>query len=424
MSRLALLCLFLFTGYSLSAQKECVTTQYEDQLLKQYPALQHNINASRSFLSNPRLESVMGAGTPAGVAPVITIPVVVHVLYKDASQNISDEQIHSQIDVLNKAFQLLHADTNKIPARFRDLAANCRIEFCLAKVDPQGYATNGIVRRSTWVTMYGVDDRIKFTDQGGSDAWDSQRYLNIWVGNLAGGIVGYSSPIGGPANKDGIAILPVAFGTVGTARAPYHLGKTMVHEVGHWLGLRHIWGDALCGDDLVDDTPTQRSSNRGCPSGVKLSCATSGNGDMYMNYMDLTSDDCMLMFTHGQMNRMRAAFAPGGPRHGILSSQGCSGTPIPKPIGATVVAEPVVKVMDVYPNPVRSSLIIDISENAELLGSEVQIVNHWGQPVKTLRLSQLKTTIPVAHLAGGMYIIRLSGGNGGVGKYQEKFLKL
>jgi len=392
--------------------------------LKRFPAIQEHIEASNALLSNSRSTAIMGAGAPAGVVPVITIPIVVHILYKESHQNISDEQVLSQIEVLNKAFQFQLADTARIPAHFRNLAANCRIQFCLAKVDPNGYATSGIVRKSTWVTLYGMDDRIKFSNQGGDDAWDSRYYLNIWIGSLAGGIMGYASPIGGPADRDGIAIVPSAFGTKGNVVFPYNQGKTAVHEIGHWLGLRHIWGDTYCGDDLVDDTPTQRSANRGCPSGIKFSCGNTGNGDMYMNYMDLTNDDCMLMFTVGQMNRMRAAFAEGGPRHAMLSSQGCSGTPKPKPIEAPVATEPVVKLLNLYPNPTQSQLVIDITQHAELLGSEAQVVNHMGQPVKTFRLSQHKTTIDIRHLAGGIYVIRLHNNSEGIKQYQEKFLKL
>jgi hypothetical protein len=421
MSRLYFFCLLLITGTYSFAQKECNSAQYEEQLLKTLPAFKQNIASANSFLNNTRSEVLMGgAGGPAsGILPVITIPVVVHVLYKDAYQDFTDAQVKEQIDILNKAFQLQHADTAKIPARFRDLAANCRIEFCLAKVDPKGVATNGIIRKSTWVTMFGIDDRIKYSDKGGDDAWSTDKYLNIWVGNIAGGVAGYSSPLGGPADRDGVVIITTAFGTKNGP--PYNGGKTLVHEVGHWLGLRHIWGDAACGNDHVDDTPTQKTANRGCPSGIKLSCETSGNGDMYMNYMDLTNDDCMLMFTYGQMERMRAAFAPGGPRNGILSSNGCNGTPLPAPIAApAVVIEPVVKLMNLYPNPAQSMIVIDITENTELLGSDVQLLNQFGLPVKTVRLSQNKTTIHINNMPAGMYIIKLSGSK----KYQEKFLKL
>lgn len=419
MSRVALLCLFLFAGASLYAQKECSTTQYEEALLAKYPTLRQEISAANEALKSTAVTS--GAGAPTGILPVINIPVVVHVLYKEAAQNISDEQILSQIDALNKAFQLQHADTSKIPAYFRELAANCRITFCLAKVDPKGFATSGIVRKSTWVSMFGMDDRIKYSNQGGDDAWPADKYLNIWTGNLAGGLLGYSSVLGGPADRDGVVIRPNAFGTLGNVAAPFHQGKTAVHEIGHWLGLRHIWGDATCGDDLVDDTPQQRAATRGCPSGIKQSCGANATGDMYMNYMDLTDDQCMFMFTAGQMNRMRNAFAAGGPRAALLSSNGCSGTPLPQPIEAPVVEKPAVKLFTVYPNPVQHTLYIDVKENAELLGAEVKLLNQFGQPVQSVRIAQSRTAISVAHLARGVYFIKVDGGNY---KYQEKFLKL
>ena len=397
--------------------------QYQETLLQNRPSLSDRIASANNFLNNYRPEiSLSPAGSAPVSIPVITIPVVVHVLYNEASQNISDEQVLSQIDVLNKAFNLQHADTGRIPSYFKELAANCRIQFCLAKVDPKGHATNGIVRKSTWVSMYGFDDRIKFSDKGGDDAWDADRYFNIWVGNLAGGMVGYSSPVGAPKETDGIAVKPTAFGTKGTASAPYNLGKTVVHETGHWLGLRHIWGDATCGDDLVDDTPRQKTSNRGCPSGIKPGCDNTPYGENYQNYMDLTSDECMLMFTVGQMNRMRSSFAVGGPHYKILSSNGCTGTPLPGEAQVPRAEDkPVVKLIGIYPNPVQNNLVIDIMENSDLIGADVQVLNQMGQPVKAFRIMQTKTTVNVAQFTGGMYIVRING----VGKkYQEKFLKL
>jgi hypothetical protein len=142
---------------------------------------------------------------------------------------------------------------------------------------------------------------------------------------------------------------------------------------------------------------------------------------MYMNYMDLTSDDCMLMFTAGQMNRMRSAFATGGPRFGLLTSNGCSGTSLPEAIIVPEEEAPAVKLVHVYPNPAQNNLVIDLKENMELLGYQAQIITPWGQVVATVRLSQAKTTINITRLAAGMYIIKLYGGSK---KYQEKFLKL
>ncbi|HEY0676747.1 MAG TPA: T9SS type A sorting domain-containing protein [Chitinophagaceae bacterium] len=423
MSRVVLLCILLLTGTTVLSQGDCFTMQYEAELLKQHPHLFDQITKANSLLNNTRSGTLMtGPGAPVpGVIPVITIPVVVHILYKEASENISDAQVLSQIDALNKAFRHRHADTAKVPAWFRELAADVKVEFCLARVDPKGRATTGIVRKNTWVTMFGIDDRIKFSDMGGDDAWDSEKYLNIWVGNLAGGLIGYSSPIGGPRERDGIAIRSNAFGTTGTVSAPYYLGRTAVHEVGHWLGLRHIWGDVSCGDDLVHDTPKQRLANRGCPSGIKQGCENTPYGEMYMNYMDLTNDECVLMFTEGQADRMRSVFAEGGPRFGILSSQGCSGTPVLPPIESPETDLQAEKIINLYPNPAQNILVVDIRENTNLIGQEIQIINQYGQAVRSVRLNQAKTTVNISQLARGMYFIKV---NGGSKKYQDKFLKL
>ena len=197
---------------------------------------------------------------------MITIPVVVHVLYNNAIQNISDAQVNSQIDVLNEDFRKLNLDISNLPNVFSALAADCQIQFCLAKRDPNGNATNGIVRKSTTITSFSSNDNIKRSANGGSDPWNTSQYLNIWSGNLGGGLLGYAQFPGGAAATDGVVLLYNTVGRVGTLMAPYNKGRTATHEVGHWLNLRHIWGDANCGSDLVNDTPTQQTSNFGCPT--------------------------------------------------------------------------------------------------------------------------------------------------------------
>ncbi|MBP7166317.1 MAG: T9SS type A sorting domain-containing protein [Bacteroidia bacterium] len=254
-------------------------------------------------------------------AAVITIPVVVHVVYNTASQNISDAQINSQIAILNQDFRKLNADISLVPSVFTALTADCELEFCLAKRDPSGNATNGIVRKSTTVTSFSSNDNIKRSANGGSDAWNTSQYLNIWVGPLGGGLLGYAQFPGGTASTDGVVILHSAFGNTGTAAAPFNKGRTATHEIGHWLNLRHIWGDATCGNDQVTDTPTQQTSNFGCPSFPHVTCSNGPNGDMFMNYMDYTDDACMYMFTAGQKARMLAAVNTNRP--GLLTSQGC-----------------------------------------------------------------------------------------------------
>ncbi|SFQ38242.1 GEVED domain-containing protein [Hymenobacter arizonensis] len=267
------------------------------------------------------------AALPAGplqrsTAVTLTIPVVVHVLYNTTAQNISDAQIQSQIDVLNEDFQKLNADASKTPSAFAGSVADVGIAFTLAKRDPNGNATTGIQRKSTTITSWGTDDKMKSTTTGGLNAWPAGSYLNLWVCNLSGGILGYAQFPGGAAATDGVVIRTSAFGRNGSATAPFNLGRTGTHEVGHWLNLRHIWGDASCGNDLVADTPTQQTSNTGCPSFPRRTCGNTTSGDMFMNYMDYTDDACMYMFSTGQSSRMNALFATGGARASLKTSAG------------------------------------------------------------------------------------------------------
>ncbi|WP_245328311.1 GEVED domain-containing protein [Hymenobacter aquaticus] len=271
-------------------------------------------NQTRTFEANPtanRTTAVLG-----------TIPVVVHVLYSNTNENISDAQIASQIAVLNEDFRKLNSDVSKTPAAFAGLAADAGLQFVLAKRDPNGNATTGIERKSTTKTTWGTADAMKSTSTGGLNAWPASQYLNLWVCNIGGGILGYAQFPGGAASTDGVVIGPNYFGRTGYLSAPFNLGRTATHEVGHWLNLRHIWGDANCGNDLVSDTPTQQTSNSGCPAFPRRTCGNTTNGDMFMNYMDYTDDACMYMFSTGQSSRMGALFASGGSRASLLTSLG------------------------------------------------------------------------------------------------------
>ncbi len=232
----------------------------------------------------------------------------------------SDAQILSQIQVLNEDFRRTNSDANSIWSQ----AADSEIEFCMASSDPNGNPTNGITRTSTSTSAFGTNDQMKFNSSGGKDAWPASSYLNIWVCDISGGILGYAQFPGGSASTDGVVIDYQYFGTIGTASAPFDLGRTATHEVGHWLNLRHIWGDGACGvDDFVSDTPTSDAPNYGCAIG-HVSCSST---DMVQNYMDYSDDACMNLMTVGQKNRMRALFESGGYRASLLASQAC-GTPV------------------------------------------------------------------------------------------------
>jgi hypothetical protein len=245
---------------------------------------------------------------PVARVGVTTVPVVVHVVFGNDEENISDEQVRSQIDVLNQDFRATNADVNTVPAPFAPLVADARIQFELATTDPGGAPSAGITRTQTSVGSFTIDDKVKSAASGGADPWPSHRYLNIWVCQL-GNLLGYASlpgVVGGP--RDGVVIAHHAFGTTGTARAPFNLGRTTTHEIGHWLNLRHIWGDdgAECnGDDFIDDTPNQAGANFGTPAFPQVTCDNGPNGDLFVNYMDYVDDAVMVMFTHGQVARMQ-----------------------------------------------------------------------------------------------------------------------
>ncbi len=241
---------------------------------------------------------------------VIDIPVVVHVVYNTSEQNIGEAQINSQIEVLNQDFRGQNLDINKVPAVWQDIAADARIQFHLARTDPLGRATDGITRTETPHSNFGTDDKVKFTPRGGMDAWPADTYLNIWVCQLRRGLLGYAQFPGGAASTDGVVITHGGFGTNGTARSPFDGGRTTTHEIGHWLNLRHIWGDddqGCNGSDFVADTPNQAGPNLGTPRFPHVTCGNAPDGDMFMNYMDYTDDAAMFMFTEGQVARMDAA---------------------------------------------------------------------------------------------------------------------
>jgi hypothetical protein len=250
---------------------------------------------------SPRIEDVT---LPSGV---IVIPVVVHVVYQTDAENISDEQIKSQIDVLNKDFRARNDDIGKVPAPFRDAIGDARIEFALATTDPHGKTTSGITRTKTSQRSFSAGrDNIYFSHQGGADAWPTESYLNIWVCKLGAGMLGYAMFPGAPKQMDGVVQNYLTFGTTGTVKVPYNLGRQATHDIGHYLNLRHIWGDATdCeGSDFVQDTPPQQGPNSGKPSFPHVTCGNGPNGDMFMNFMDYTDDDHKYMFTKGQVLRM------------------------------------------------------------------------------------------------------------------------
>ena len=247
----------------------------------------------------------------------LTIPVVVHVVYRTPGENISDAQIKSQIVALNRDYSAANADKNITPPVWQGVIGNAQIKFALATKDPKGKTTNGITRTKTTKGSFGTDDHVKRASTGGATAWPASKYLNLWACSLGGGLLGYAQFPGGAAATDGVVILNTAFRTNGTAAAPFNLGRTAVHEVGHWLNLNHVWGDTsdCSGTDHVSDTPNAQLPNYHQPVFPHVTCTNGPNGDMFMNYMDYVDDAAMVMFTAGQIARMQATLA--GPRSSI-----------------------------------------------------------------------------------------------------------
>ena len=301
-------------SFSLTAQttpsRNCGAMEHLEHVQQQDPKMEDRMQRiekmTNEYLANPATKVVDG---------VITIPVVFHVVYRTAAENLSDAVLQEQLDVMNEDFRRQNSDADNTWSQ----AADTEIEFCLASVDPDGNATSGITRTSTSTNGFGTNDGVKFNSSGGKDAWPRDSYLNFWVCNIGGGILGYAQFPGGPAATDGI-VNDYRYTGITGASAPFNGGRTATHEVGHWLNLRHIWGDGGCGvDDFIADTPESDASNGGCnPSHV--SCGTT---DMVQNYMDYSDDACMNLFTQGQKDRMRAIFEPGGARASLLNSAAC-----------------------------------------------------------------------------------------------------
>ena len=339
---------------------------------------------------------------------VIIIPVVVHVLYNNTTQNISDEQVISQINILNADYRRLNADTINTPGAFKNVAADSRIVFCLAKVDPDGYKTTGIVRKYTKEPLFLADDQMKHSNNGGDDAWDATKYLNIWVCNLFGRTLGYAQMPGGALTTDGVVIKYNTFGNVGPVSAPYNKGRTVTHEIGHWLGLRHVWGDANCGDDGIDDTPPQKAANTGCPSFPHVSsCSINGYGDMFMNFMDLSDDQCMNLFTNGQKREMRGLFAKGNSKNSFLDNDLCDGTNAQAgPVYGGEANNPIIQI---YPNPIQNNFTIYSANTNLLQGKIAKIYNITGKLILTQILKSQTNQIDIKVAAAGVYFLRIEG---------------
>ena len=331
----SILLLLLSSSAVFSQNNHCGTMESHAYMLANDPDYAIKREAIREH-TNQFIESY---NPQSGSRSVITIPVVFHVVYQNATENISDAQLLSQLDILNEDFRKLNANFSQTPSAFQGVSADLEIEFCLASIDPQGNATNGITRTQTSTNSFNTNNNVKRDNNGGKSPWNTSKYLNIWVCDLGNSLLGYAQFPGGNPNTDGVVLTYTSVGRppANPFNSSYNLGRTATHEVGHWLNLYHIWGDddgACNGSDEVSDTPNQGDANYGCPSFPHVSCNNGPNGDMFMNYMDYMDDDCATMFTNGQKARAQALFSIGGARVGLLTSNACSNQPPPPVTGA------------------------------------------------------------------------------------------
>ena len=307
-------------GANSSSGDKCYSMKVLNRQLKENPGLENkmfNIEKHTRTIIAAKKPTNPGGGNgngnggggndsedPEPTLGNIIIPVIVNIL-EDSNHPVTQAQINSQITILNEDFNNNNPNTGNVPNEFSSLVANCNITFTLA----------GVNRKVSSKSSWGTNDAMKYSSQGGIDATSTSPYLNIWVCEIGGGILGYAQFPGGSSSTDGIVIGSDFFG-VNTAGGVYGDGRTATHEVGHWLNLRHIWGDGRCKrDDFVSDTPSSDRPNYGCPSYPTAHCRTI---DMTMNYMDYVYDDCMYMFTEGQNDRMRALFSEGGTRYSFV----------------------------------------------------------------------------------------------------------
>lgn len=328
----------------------------------------------------------------------ITIPVVFHVVWNKNSGNVPDEILLQQIRNLNRDFNMLNPDIVKTPDAFKSFVGNPRIQFCLAAEDPWGNPTNGIVRVKTDIIHIAATtiDALFYSHMGGSDAWNTNRYLNIWIAETGQLVAAYAIPPWYP-NKDmwGIVITPGVF-------TRDMKDRTIVHETAHYLGLLHLWGYDSYGrptcdyDDGIDDTPTQYVPDIVCSEHPKITC---GTADMTMNFMNYNKDECQYMFTKGQADWMRIFIQLYNPT--LLQSR--------VPCVNLDEKKTLQKRFSVWPNPIRagSSVHVEFEDFVAELG-QAKIYNLFGQKIyEKSYILRNRMEIIVPEIPSGVYLLRL-----------------
>lgn len=340
----------------------------------------------------------------------ITIPVAVHILWYSPDQNIPDAQVQSQIDVLNEDYTATNRDYNNYDAGYGAVKGDMDLKFCLVQ----------IVRRQVKIRSFAVTDNMKYSSRGGSDAIDPMHVFNIWVCNLSGGVLGFAYYPGISPEKFGVVCHINAFGRGSQYNLfpAFNLGRTTSHELGHCLGLIHMWGDAKCGSDLVDDTPFHNDPNFDCPGEGHLSTCAGTPLEMWMNYMDYTDDQCMYFFSDGQVARS-SFFIDTDPQLQSITSSACTTpavtTTLLSSAGTNSLSSRIAKgQFAVYPSLTKGQ--INIAINALRNGvATVKIYTQTGALVMKRQLAVEEgmntKTMDLSALENGVYILQWSQDN-------------
>lgn len=411
-AKILIVILALTFSSNLRAQvQRCGATEHQEALDLLYPELK----AQRMAL-NGQSDQFISENPQYRVGLVVTIPVVFHILYTSATQNIPDARIFEQVDVMNKDFSRTNLDASNTRSMFQGVAANTQIQFCLAQRTPSGAATTGIVRVSYTGTFPSNPHTI-------SPEWDHTRYLNVYIGAI-GGLLGYANfPPGSPGNDHVVAEYTAVGGpNVPGTFNPYHLGRTITHEVGHWLNLQHTFNGGCggttattCGSagDFICDTPPTANPAFGCPSNNPNSCTettpfpppySSNMVDMFENYMDYTDDGCMNMFSLGQATRMNSAITNLRPL--LLSSLGCV------PVGINELLDE--NFVNVAPNPSAGDFRLEFNLPSKT-DVTLTVTDVMGKEVFTEKLSypiSTQKTIDLSANSNGVYQLRVETANG------------
>lgn len=421
---------FILLFHGTYAQEKCGTVPYADLLKEKHLRKENQSdfeNWIQSRLTAKRLQKHHSMSLLSEEI-VYTIPIVVHIIHNGEpigqGSNVSMDRVLSQIAVLNEDFRRRNKDTTNTPAAFRPSAADTRIAFVLAQRDPEGLPTDGVTRTKGSKESYSLSDNWLLKSHS---YWPAEDYLNLWVAPLSGQYLGFAQfpqsdtepgleDASAYRLTDGVVITHEYFG-INEAASPVSKGRTATHEIGHFLGLKHIWGDGGCNqDDYCEDTPNADSPNYGCPSGEVFSC---GNSNMFQNYMDYTEDACMNLFTYNQMERMHIVLQNSPRRSSLIVSKGGEApVAVAHDLGIKKIIAPYPTLCD---NTVEPEILVknygfeDISSFKLLFTINNDTIDSLYQSINLEPMDSLKVSFPTnvlndtTHFTFDFYIMEVNG---------------